>query len=92
MPRSIPSNPTSIRNITRFDYNTTSFQGWRVQKSFNGMTFSKYIGDKGRPANISLREAKMLLASLLKAQQDHISARLIKWAQQQGFNVSGNKI
>ena len=33
-------------NLTRFTYETTAFQGWRVCISRKGTTFTKYYSDK----------------------------------------------
>ncbi|MBQ2380304.1 MAG: hypothetical protein II295_07955 [Akkermansia sp.] len=35
-----------IRNITRFTYEFTSFQGWRVTLCRNQMHFTRYFSDK----------------------------------------------
>lgn len=34
------------KNLTRFTYENTAFQGWRVCVSRNGKTFVKYFSDK----------------------------------------------
>ncbi|MFM2241990.1 MAG: hypothetical protein RLZ97_845 [Verrucomicrobiota bacterium] len=36
----------SKRNLTRFTYENTAFQGWRLCISRNGSTFTKYFSDK----------------------------------------------
>lgn len=36
----------SKRNLTRFTYETTAFQGWRLCISRAGKTFVKYYSDK----------------------------------------------
>ena len=36
----------SRKNLTRFTYETTSFQGWRMNISRAGSTFTKYFSDK----------------------------------------------
>lgn len=36
----------SRKNLTRFTYETTSFQGWRMNISRSGSTFTKYFSDK----------------------------------------------
>ena len=36
----------SKRNLPRFTYETTAFQGWRLCLSRAGTTFSKYFSDK----------------------------------------------
>ena len=44
----LPLSPTmkSKRNLTRFTYETTAFQGWRLCLSRAGTTFTKYFSDK----------------------------------------------
>ena len=36
----------SKRNLTRFTYETTAFQGWRLCLSRAGATFTRYYSDK----------------------------------------------
>jgi len=36
----------SKKNLTRFTYETTAFQGWRLCLSRTGSTFTKYFSDK----------------------------------------------
>ena len=36
----------SRKNLTRFTYETTAFQGWRLCLSKAGSTFTKYFSDK----------------------------------------------
>ncbi len=36
----------SKRNLTRFTYEHTAFQGWRLCLSRRGKTFTKYFSDK----------------------------------------------
>ena len=36
----------SRKNLTRFTYETTAFQGWRLCLSKSGSTFTKYFSDK----------------------------------------------
>lgn len=64
----------SKRNLTRFTYETTAFQGWRLCLSKGGSTFLKYFPDKkyggGRKsmqaAEAALAELKGLLDSAKK--------------------------
>jgi hypothetical protein len=55
----------SKKNLTRFTYETTAFQGWRLCVSRAGTTFTKYFSDKkyggGRK---SLETAERTLAQL----------------------------
>lgn len=60
----------SKRNLTRFTYEHTAFQGWRLCISRGGRTFTKYFSDKqyggGRKAlnaaEAALAEVKSLLS------------------------------
>jgi hypothetical protein len=36
----------SRKNLTRFTYDTTAFQGWRLSLSKRGTAFEKYFSDK----------------------------------------------
>ena len=36
----------SIKNLTRFTYETAAFQGWRLALNRKGATFTKYFSDK----------------------------------------------
>jgi hypothetical protein len=36
----------SIKNLTRFTYETSAFQGWRLSISRKGAAFTKYFSDK----------------------------------------------
>ncbi len=59
----------SRKNLTRFTYETTAFQGWRLSLSRAGTTFTKYFSDKKyggerkalKAANETLTELKELL-------------------------------
>ena len=55
----------SKRNLTRFTYDTTAFQGWRLCLSRAGTTFTKYFSDKkyGGPKK-SLSSAEKALSDL----------------------------
>jgi len=57
----------SKRNLTRFTYETTAFQGWRLCLSRAGTTFTKYFSDKkyGGPKK-SLAVAEKTLNELLR--------------------------
>ena len=60
----------SKRNLTRFTYENTAFQGWRLCISRGGATFTKYFSDKQygggrkslRAAEAALEEIKEVLA------------------------------
>ncbi|MBT8044510.1 MAG: hypothetical protein KJO79_06115 [Verrucomicrobiae bacterium] len=59
----------SRKNLTRFTYETTAFQGWRLCLSRAGSTFTKYFSDKKyggerkalKAATTALDELKELL-------------------------------
>ena len=36
----------SIKNLTRFTYETSAFQGWRLSISRKGAAFTRYFSDK----------------------------------------------
>ena len=57
----------SKRNLTRFTYETTAFQGWRLCLSRAGTTFTKYFSDKkyGSPKK-SLSTAEKTLTELVQ--------------------------
>ena len=66
----------SKRNLTRFTYDTTAFQGWRLCISRGGKTFMRYFSDKqcGGPrkalkaAEATLNELKAFLDSAPRRQ------------------------
>ncbi len=52
----------SIKNLTRFTYETTGFQGWRLSISRKGATFTKYFSDKkygGEKESFAAAEASL---------------------------------
>jgi len=59
----------SKKNLTRFTYETTAFQGWRLCLSRSGTTFTKYFSDKKyggeRKALKAAEAARTELAELL---------------------------
>ncbi|HCQ34067.1 MAG TPA: hypothetical protein DIV54_11260 [Verrucomicrobiales bacterium] len=61
------SSMTSKRNLTRFTYETTAFQGWRLCLSRAGTTFTKYYSDKKYGSSKkSLAAAEASLAELVQ--------------------------
>lgn len=64
----------SRKNLTRFTYETTAFQGWRLSLSRAGTTFTKYFSDKKygserkalKAAETALAELKELVESSRK--------------------------
>lgn len=59
----------SKKNLTRFTYETTAFQGWRLCLSRAGSTFTKYFSDKkyggGRKAMKAADETLNALKELI---------------------------
>lgn len=78
----------SIRNLTRFTYETTAFEGWRLNITRSGSTFTKYYPDKklGGPkssfqiAQGKLAELKALLEGARKV-KGKFSATTVKKAE-----------
>ncbi|NWK54434.1 hypothetical protein HW115_02345 [Verrucomicrobiaceae bacterium N1E253] len=64
----------SRKNLTRFTYETTAFQGWRLSLSRSGTTFTKYFSDKKygserkalKAAEAALKELKELVENSRK--------------------------
>lgn len=56
------------KNLTRFTYENTAFQGWRVCISREGKTFVKYFSDKQfGSGEAALEAAEILLDRILGA-------------------------
>ena len=52
----------SRKNLTRFTYETTAFQGWRLNISRGGKSFTRYFSDKqcgGERKALKAAEAKL---------------------------------
>ncbi|MDB4713465.1 hypothetical protein OAF41_01795 [bacterium] len=57
----------SRKNLTRFTYETTAFEGWRLCVSRAGTAFTKYFSDKNYGSGReSLRAAEHARTKLLK--------------------------
>jgi len=57
----------SRKNLTRFTYETTAFEGWRLCVSRAGTTFTKYFSDKNYGSGKkSLAAAEKARTKLLK--------------------------
>jgi hypothetical protein len=60
----------SIKNLTRFTYETAAFQGWRLSISRAGAVFTKYFSDKKyggeKPAFAAAESALTSLQTLLE--------------------------
>ena len=78
----------SKKNLTRFDYETASFEGWRLSLSRAGTTFTRYFPDKkfGGPrrslaaAEQALTKLKSLLESAKRA-GGNLSPGLVRKAE-----------
>lgn len=59
----------SRKNLTRFTYETTAFEGWRLCVSRAGTTFTKYFSDKnygsGRKSLSAAEKARTKLLKLI---------------------------
>jgi len=55
----------SIKNLTRFTYETSAFQGWRLSISRKGAVFTKYFSDKAHGSEAkSFAAAEAALAAV----------------------------
>lgn len=55
----------SKKNLTRFTYETSAFQGWRLSLSYKGTAFTRYFPDKKfGTGKKSLAAAEKTLAEL----------------------------
>ncbi len=76
----------SRKNLTRFTYETTAFQGWRLSLSRNGTTFTKYFSDKKyggerkalKAAEAALKEVKELVENARKVKGKHTKTTINK--------------
>lgn len=57
----------TIRNITRFTYEFTSFQGWRVTLCRNQVHFTRYFSDKQYGSEQASLEAALALRNRVLA-------------------------
>ena len=55
----------TIRNITRFTYEFTSFQGWRVTICRNQVHFTRYFSDKQYGSEEAALEAALTTRNLV---------------------------
>ncbi len=56
---------TSLRNITRFTYEFTSFQGWRVAVCRQQKSFIRYFSDRQYGGRDAALEAALAVRNLL---------------------------
>ena len=76
----------SIKNLTRFTYETAAFQGWRLSLSSKGAAFNKYFSDKkygdGKKAFVaaeaSLAGLKAILAAAKLVNGKHTATTISK--------------
>jgi len=74
----------SKRNLTRFTYETTAFQGWRLCISRGGATFTRYFSDKqhGGPRKaLKAAEAKLVEMKELLDKAPRRQGKLTKTAE-----------
>ena len=72
----------SRKNLTRFTYDTTAFQGWRLSLSKRGTTFTKYYSDKQHGGQRkALKAAKTALAELKELLDGKLSKTTISKAK-----------
>jgi len=59
----------SRKNLTRFTYETTAFEGWRLCVSRTGTTFTKYFSDKtygtGKKSLMAAEKTRIKLIKLI---------------------------
>jgi len=76
----------SIKNLTRFTYETAAFQGWRLSISRSGTVFTKYFSDKKYggdkksfvAAEAALEALKAVLEGAKKVNGKHTTATIRK--------------
>jgi hypothetical protein len=85
LPHSVQSQPPKImkskKNLTRFSYETAAFEGWRLNISRAGSSFTRYFPDKkfGGPKK-ALKELKALIEGS-KRVDGKLSATTIRKAE-----------
>jgi hypothetical protein len=82
----------SKRNLTRFTYENTAFQGWRLCLSRGGVTFTKYFSDQqyggGRKA-LEVAEATLADLKTLLEGAKRVNGRLSNVAVKKAEKVLG---
>ncbi len=76
----------SIKNLTRFTYETAAFLGWRLSLSRAGTVFTKYFSDKKyggdkksfAAAEAALAELKVLLDGSKRVNGKHTATTIRK--------------
>lgn len=80
----------SKKNLTRFTYETTAFEGWRLCVSRAGTTFTKYFSDKnygdGRQSLAAAEEARSRLLQLIDNSR-RINGKLSKSTIEKGHRI-----
>jgi hypothetical protein len=78
----------SKKNLTRFTYETSAFEGWRLCVTKTGTTFTRYFSDKkfgtGKKSLVAAEKALKELRALIdgsKLVNGKLSATTIKKAQ-----------
>ena len=68
----------SIKNLTRFTYETAAFQGWRLSISRSGTVFTKYFSDKkfgGEKQSFAAAEAALATLKELLETSKRVSGK-----------------
>lgn len=83
----------SRKNLTRFTYETTAFEGWRLCVSRAGTTFTKYFSDKSyggpeKALNVA-EEAKEELIQLVDNSR-RMNGKLTKTTVNKGWKILKN--
>lgn len=76
----------SIKNLTRFTYETAAFQGWRLSITRAGAAFTKYFSDKkygGEKESLAAAQAalaglKEILDGAKRVEGKHTAATIRK--------------
>ena len=81
----------SRKNLTRFTYETTAFQGWRLCISRGGKTFTRYFSDKqhgGERKALKAAEARLSEMKQLLDQAPRRDGKLTKTAEARAGSCS----
>jgi len=80
----------SKKNLTRFTYETTAFQGWRLCISRGGATFTRYFSDKqcgGERKALKAAAAKLVEMKELLEKAPRKNGKLTKAAEAKARKV-----
>jgi len=80
----------SKRNLTRFTYETTAFQGWRLCISRGGSTFTRYFSDRkygGARKALAAAEAKLAELRGMLDSSKRVDGKLTQTAERRAAKV-----